>query len=131
MQGECPLSEPEFRRVWSAVSKFDIVIDVNAIRASNAILKYHGLFTLPNVTKLEDRDKERGAARVNLSDDIKTKLKTKNCVEYELHRAFQIKMARLYEEATGETCLFNERPDKLDTCIQREETETLKNSWKL
>lgn len=131
MEGSCPLTEPEFRRVWSAVSMFDIVIDVNAIRASNAILKHHGLFTLPNVTNLKDRQKERGAARVEISETIRQKLLNKTCVEVELHRAFQIKMARLYEEATGEPCLFNSRLDALDTCIQREEAETLKRTWKL
>lgn len=131
MTGSCPLSEPERRRVWSVVSKFDVVIDLNSIRASNVILRHKGLFTLPNVTDLGQRQKERGTVRVNVSDHVKSLLAKKVCVEVELHRAMQLKMARLYEEATGRTCLFDENIPTLDTCILREESQTLKGFWKI
>lgn len=131
MNGSCPLTDLEVRRVWSAVSKFDVVIDTNAIRASNVILKHHQLFTLPHITDLQVRLKERGTVHANISAKVRELLRPKLCVEYQLHRAFQIKMARLYEAASGKVCFFNSRLPTLDTCIQREEAETLKDTWKL
>lgn len=128
--GSCPLTENESRMVWAAVMKFDVVIDVNSFRASNAILKHHGLFGLPEVA-VEDRRKERGAVRVKITAEIRSLLREKVCVEEELHRAFQIKMSRLYEDATGEECLFNAKISKLDSCIVREEAESLGDFWKL
>lgn len=127
--GSCPLTKDEKKLVYAAVSRFDIVIDLNSVRASNAILKHHNLFTLPERTELKDRHKERGAVRVNMTDELLQLLGTKVCVENELHLAFQFKMADLYERATGEKCMFDPEFPTPDTCVTREERETLKDYW--
>lgn len=129
--GTCPMTEDEKRRVFSAVSVYDIVIDANMPDASNKILNYFNVFKLPVINDPADRPKERGTVRINLTDSVRNALKDKTCVEDALHTALQIKMAWLYEQATGETCLFDPRLPTLDTCIQREEKQTLKNYWSL
>lgn len=129
--GTCPLTEDEKRRVFSAVSVYDIVIDANTPNASNKILNHFNLFKLPVLNDPTDRPKERGTVRVNLTEKVRNALKNKTCVEDALHTALQIKMASLYERATGEPCLFDPRLQTLDTCIQREEQHTLENYWSL
>lgn len=105
------------------------MIDANSLKASNAILKHHGLFQLPMIHNVEDRNKERGAVRVNMTEDLLDLVRSRMCVEEQLHRAFQVRMARLYEEATGEECMYEARMPIPDTCIEREERETLKDYW--
>lgn len=107
------------------VGRYHIVIDANVREASNAILKHHGLFQLPN---LEDgkvkRHKDRGAYKLELTEEMKMKLNKQACVEKMLHAAMQTRMASLYEQATGEQCIF-----KNETCIGRMEEEELKSNW--
>lgn len=128
--GACPLSEDEKRDVYSVASRFHVVVDANARLASNVILRRFALFNLPLVN-VEDRDKERGAVRVNMTDDLLNALRNVACVEEHLHRAFQIRMARLYEEASDRECILDPRMPIPDTCIEREERESLKGYWRL
>lgn len=127
--GSCPLSLDEKLDIFAVASRFDVVIDANARTASNIILKHHRLFTLPSVP-IEDRNKERGAVRVNMSKDLLDALRNVVCVEEELHRAFQFRMARLYEDASGNECIFDQSMPKPDTCIEHEERDSLENYWR-
>lgn len=127
--GACPLSRDEQLVVYAVATRFDVIIDANARAASNVILKHHGLFTLPSVA-VEDRNKERGAVRVNMTDDLLSALRNVACVEDELHRALQFRMARLYEDASGKQCIYDQSMPKPDTCIEHEERDSLKNYWR-
>lgn len=129
--GDCPITNDEKKRIYAAVSRFDVVVDMNAVRASNVILKHHNLFSLPVRTVNKERYKERGAARVNMTDELLSLLDSKLCVEKELHMAFQFRMADLYDQATGEKCMIKAEFPKPDSCITREEQESLADYWQL
>lgn len=126
--GECPLDLYQLRDITSLVSTFDIVIDVNVREESNKILKHYNLFQIPEQPDLADRLKEFGAVRANISSEYLDMLRDKACVEFELHRAMQYRMASLYEKATGEKCI---QGDSMNNCITERESEFLKSSWTL
>lgn len=127
--GKCPLSEPEIRHVFDLAMRFDLVIDANLRNESNVILKAAGLFQLPEVADSKDRNKERGAWRMPLPDDIKELLHARSCVEVELHKALQLRMASLYERATGVSCIRHGSRTQFSSCIEDREREVLKDHW--
>lgn len=120
--GSCPLSRADSVLIFTKAARYDIVVDANLRQVSNAILRRHGLFTLPAVTG--ERNKDRGAYKLNLPSDVKDLLRNVVCVETELHRAFQMRMASLYEDATGKPC---KKVPK--NCIEDLEYEALNQSW--
>lgn len=127
--GECPLTYEDRRDIANVASLYDVVIDVNALEESNAILKHFNMFTLPAVSESSDREKHRGAAKLTVPEAMLQKLRSKVCVEEELHRAFQIRMASLYEKITGVSCFVDGHWKKLDNCIMKKERQTLQGSW--
>lgn len=127
--GSCPLNEGEIQDIYSFSSTVDIVIDVNVREESNVILKHFNLFQIPFVEDVSKRPKERGTARVRMSSRHLELLRNVSCVEMELHRALQIRMASLYEMATRKTCITHGVLKNVDSCIARRERQTLKNSW--
>lgn len=125
--GSCPVSIEEMRLIFNLATSFDIVIDANLREESNAILKHFDLFQLPPVADA-DRNKERGAYRLALPDEMKDLLRNVSCVEIELHKALQVRMASLYQQATGETCVQHLPRHTLSSCIEEKEKEILKNN---
>lgn len=128
--GSCPLSEEQIKDIYSFSSTIDIVIDVNIREESNIILNHFNLFQIPSVNDLSKRPKERGTAQVRLPTTHLELLRNVSCVEMEIHRALQTRMASLYEMATGKVCVVHGVLDILDSCIaQRERGGILNNSW--
>lgn len=124
--GYCPLTREEKNEIVLLASRFDLVIDANIPELSNKILKHHGLFQIPQ--KVE-RVNGRGAWNLTLPDKVKDTLWKVSCVERELHRALQIRMASLYEQATGNACIKHARIDQITSCVQTAERAALKDNW--
>lgn len=120
--GSCPLNDHERVLISTLAARYDIVVDANLRDISNTILGYFGLFELPIVKG--ERNKDRGAYKLTLPDDVKQKLRNLTCVEEELHRAFQLRMASLYELASGKKCITAN-----GNCIEKGEYEALKSNW--
>lgn len=129
--GECPLTYEDRRDIANVASFFDIVIDVNALEESNAILKHFNIFTLPTVNDSSQKEKHLGAAKLKLSEKHLTKLRSKVCVEEDLHRAFQVRMASLYQKISGVSCHHDAHWQKIENCIMEKERQTLRGSWTL
>lgn len=124
--GCCPLRMEEKTLIVDAVTKYDLVIDANLPHISNAILKHHGLFQLPVQA---DRVNNRGASTFTLPTQAVHALQNVSCVEQELHKALQMRMASLYEQATGFSCIQHGRPNDLASCVGTEEKEALRENW--
>lgn len=122
----CPLRLPERIDIFNVASQYDLVVDANVPEISNIILRDHGLFQFP-----EDGDpvNVRGAGDMNLSAETLDLIRNVSCVEEELHRAFHMRMASLYEKATGKTCVESGRVEDLKTCLEEEERKNLKHTW--
>lgn len=127
--GTCPLREDEVRDIYSFSATVDIVVDVSLRQESNVILKHFDLFQIPAVDDLAARPKERGTTQAKLPQQHLDMLRNISCVEMELHRALQVRMASLYELASGQLCLTHGVMKKLDSCIARRERQVLTNSW--
>lgn len=129
--GSCPLSKEDMVDIFDISTRYDMVIDATLRTESNIILKHEGLFQLPEVPAVSDREKERGAWRWKLPPDTVELLKRKTCVEVELHKMFQIRMARMYEVATGKPCLRHggDTRASISSCIEDRERELLKDNW--
>lgn len=122
--GKCPLDYGEKIVIASLAQQYHIVIDVNLRNASNDILKHHGLFQLPKLNEGEQRNKDRGAYKLKLPPNVRDAVYQVSCVERTLHAALQVRMASLYERATGEQCIYGNT-----NCIQDMEKEALKSNW--
>lgn len=120
--GSCPLQASDKHAIYNMVMKYDIVIDANLVEESNDILKHNGLFTFPEASS---KLNFRGASGMSLPDDIKDLLRDVSCVEKELHKALQMRMASLYEQATGKSCVKHGRPDKMSSCLADKERVVL------
>lgn len=125
--GSCPVTNEEMRLIFNLATSFDIVIDANLRDESNAILRNFNMFQLPPVADA-NRNKERGAYRLALPNDIKGLLKNISCVEVELHKALQVRMASLYQQATGTSCVQHSPRHTLSSCIEEKEKEVLKDN---
>lgn len=121
--GACPLTQGEKVTIFSMAARYHIVIDANLRHVSNAILKQQSLFTLPHVEG--ERNKDRGAYKLSLPGDIQNTIQHVSCVERVLHRSLQLRMASLYETATGTPCVFQDG----STCIEHLEKEALQSNW--
>lgn len=102
--GSCPMEEVEKRVLVKLVKHYDIVVDMDLREHSNAILKSHDLFQVS-----KERINVRGSRRLVLNDKVKESIKRVSCVEEEMHRLFRLRMASLYEKATGKACLSEQR----------------------
>lgn len=102
--GSCPLRSSDKMAIIAMAARYHIVIDVNLRDISNAILKHHGLFQLP---EREERPNERGAHLLKIPHGMKRTMKRAACVEKQLHEALMHRMASLYEHATGQKCIFD------------------------
>eukprot|EP00177_Eucheuma_denticulatum_P006430 GFKZ01011730.1.p1 GENE.GFKZ01011730.1~~GFKZ01011730.1.p1 ORF type:complete len:331 (-),score=34.68 GFKZ01011730.1:44-964(-) len=103
-EGACPLSEEGRHAVAQLAKTFDVVVDVDLVKQSEAILEHWGLCRLGGI-----HANTRGAADMRVPDDVERRLKEVSCVEEELHRLLRLRMASLYEKATGKNCLLGER----------------------
>lgn len=121
----CPLSVVQEARIFNMVAQYDIVIDANLLDVSNTILRHHNLFQLRPTTRLN----ERGSARVPLNAQLKQLLRDVSCYEHTLHAALQLRMASLYEEATGRPCVVRGRLNKFTSCLADMEKEVLADEW--
>lgn len=102
--GRCPLDEMEKRVLVNMVKHYDIVLDMDLPDESNAILKNYDLFQLS-----KKRLNNRGSEKLVLNKEARLAIKKVSCVEEEMHRLFRLRMASLYEKATGEPCLSEQR----------------------
>lgn len=109
-------------------TKYDVVIDANLVNASNTILNHYGLFKLPR-PEMEVTANVRGTLGLNFSKEVKDMIKSVSCVEDELHRAFHMRMASLYERITGKKCIRHGDINELGSCMQQHEAEFLNKSW--
>lgn len=126
--GNCPLSSQERLDIFDVATKYDVVIDANLVNASNTILEYYGLFQLPK-PEMEVTANVRGTLGLNVSEEVRRMIKSVSCVEDELHRAFHMRMASLYEKITGKKCIRHGDINELGSCMEEHEAEFLKNSW--
>lgn len=124
--GSCPLKMSDRVMIYNMVTKFDFVVDANLVEESNTILRHNGLFTFPEVS---NKVNFRGASGMKLPEDIQQLLRDVACVEFELHKALQMRMASLYEQATGKSCVKHGRPDKMSSCLADKEQIVLKENW--
>lgn len=106
----CPLTEEGRHAVVQLAKTFDVVVDVDLVTHSDAILEHWGLGRLGRV-----RANRRGAENIAVPDDVERRLTNVTCVEDELHRLLRLRMASLYETATGKVCLLGGREPR--TCF--------------
>jgi len=105
VQGTCPMSPSEEHRLVKLVNRYDIVLDVDLIHQSNTILAAHDLFQLSANSTVNSR----GSTMLQLDAEARELLRSKMCVEDELHRLFRFRMASAYEKARGKKCLTDSR----------------------
>lgn len=122
----CPMSSGEKSDIMHQVSKFDVVIDINLMNESNAILKHYSLFTLSNT---DAPINPRGAHNLSLPIHIKDLLYNVSCYERELHHSLLLRMSSLYEVATGAKCLRHGRIASTTSCLHNIERHRLKDTW--
>lgn len=123
----CPLRQSERMDIFNVASQYDLVVDANLPEISNVILKDYGLFQFPEHA---DPVNVRGAGELKLSEETLDLIRNVSCVEDELHRALHLRMASLYEKATGEACVESGRIDDLKTCLDERERANLKqHTW--
>lgn len=126
--GSCPLSHEEMSHIFATATRFDIVVDPNLPQHSNAILQHFNLFSIPHDTpRLNVR--HSSAAVHSLPPDILKLLRNVSCVEVELHKALLLRMASLYELATGRPCIRHGPRLSLTSCLEDEERQVLNSSW--
>lgn len=124
--GSCPLRHEEMMKVWNMAARFDIVVDASLIEESNVILARHRLF---QVSHKGERRNVRGATKLRFPPDIVEALRKVACVEIELHKALLMRMASLYEEATGKPCIRHAPRARLSSCLEDRERELLNDTW--
>lgn len=124
--GSCPLRLEESSHIWATMTRYDFVVDANIPEASNVILKHNGLFQLPISSH---RENPRGAWATSLSEETLEALHNVSCVEREMHKALLLRMASLYERATGKRCITHGRRAALTSCLEDMERERLKDNW--
>lgn len=124
--GNCPLTPEDKDHIDMLVGKYDIVIDANIPDESNTILKYHGLFQLPIQV---ERVNQRGAWNLILPHDLQKVLFDVSCVDRAIHAGLQLRMASLYEQATGLRCVVHGRRGNRSSCIGDAERLALKKNW--
>lgn len=122
----CPISEADRKTMFNLVSKYFIVIDLNLIEESNAILRHHGLFTLPNDTKLVNL---RHSTSFKPPRDIQDLLYNVSCYERAIHDSLQLRMASLYEQVTKTKCIHAGRLANFSSCLAKKEREYLQDTW--
>lgn len=126
LKGTCPLQRSDVVRIFNLASQFDLVVDANIPEESNVILKDHGLFQFPvSITPVN----VRGAGDMKLSEKTLELIQNVSCVEDTLHKALHLRMASLYEKASGKHCIKSARIDDLVTCLDVKERVTLQHSW--
>lgn len=96
----CPLSYGDRRRLEIFVNRYDVVIDVDRKNVSNVVLKSFDLFQLSG--RVENVRGTGSAIFTSLTDQL---LANVSCVETEMHRLFSLRLASLYQRASGERCL--------------------------
>lgn len=129
-RGQCPNTTEDHYILNNLASRYDVVLDVSQVEESNALLALNGLFTLPDVSKGEGEAKnERGSRLASLHPSILTLLREKSCVEMELHRALQRRMATLLDNTSvqiaGSRCYRVVRATRESNCIEDKEAELL------
>lgn len=124
--GSCPIKVLDKTDIYQMVMKYDLVIDANLVEESNIILKHHGLFTFPDKAS---KVNFRGASSLQVPEDIKQLLHNVSCVERELHKALQMRMASLLEKITGKNCVKHGRTHTMTSCIADREKEILGDTW--
>lgn len=131
LRGACPLSWLEKLMIRDAVMRYDIVIDVNLPEESNAILKHFNLFEVKMLSVGEGgRSNDRGTSLTSLQQSTIDRIANASCVEIELHKALQQRMASIYEFATGTGCLPRKGVlSKLSSCLADREKVALGGEW--
>lgn len=126
--GTCPLTHAEMTHIFSTVTRYDIVIDPNLPDESNAILRHLNLFTIPpRAPRLNVR--HSSSAILDLPPDVVSLLRNVSCVEVELHKAMLLRMASLYESATGRPCIRHGPRLLLTSCLEDKERQLLNSTW--
>lgn len=132
MKGACPVGNNEMQKIFNVASLYDIVLDVNLVKESNTILRHYGLFQLPEVSEDMERKMVRGTHQFALNDRLKSLLRSKMCVEDQLHRALHFRMAATYERILrdDESCINHGNIHVLNSCMDERERAILGNhSW--
>lgn len=127
-KGSCPLRRVDTIDIFRLAGQYDLVVDANLPKVSNDILRDHGLFQFPNIA---DEKNVRGAAHLSLSDETKQMIRNVSCVEDALHKALHLRMASLYEKATGKPCIEHGRIEELSSCLLEMEQRSLNSSWRV
>lgn len=125
-KGACPLRHDEKLHIFQLAGRYDLVVDANLPKESNAILRHHKLFTFPDDPFSVN---VRGATRMTISKQTKQLIRDVSCVEDTLHKALHIRMASLYEEATGRSCIQSGRVEDLTSCLDAKERKYLMSDW--
>lgn len=119
------MTTEEEMRIYDMTSQYFVVIDVNLLEESNAILRANGLFQL----NAAGRSNVRGSHLVEITPEIRSLLYNVSCYERVLHKALQMRMASLYERATGKPCIHRGRLAEFTSCLKAVEKRNLGDSW--
>lgn len=132
--GACPLTRMEQTDVLLLAGRFDLVVDASLSNYSNVIMEHYGLFKLQMLSEIEQDEpsvNRRGSILYKPSRNTMELIKNVSCVEVELHRALHVRMASLYEQATGNPCINHGNIDSLSTCLDEMERRLMDPSWVL
>lgn len=99
--GSCPVTGHDEKILLQLVRRYDVIIDLEYLEQSNAILKWKGLFQIPEGI----RKNVRGASKIQLDQEGRRVLKSKTCIEEQLYKLFRMRMGYLYGLATDTDCL--------------------------
>lgn len=72
----------------------------------------------------------RGATECTFSDDVKQLLWNVTCFDRYVHLMLQMRMANLYEIATGQKC-FKRKRSEMFSCLQEREDALLDRTWRV
>lgn len=129
----CPLSKVETRSILEAISRYDIVIDMNLVEATTTILKHFGLF---EIFDSEKRSNNRHSSLTLLDKESLQLLKNVSCVERVIHFGLQMRMASLYSKVSRKSCItagrlpgFQYSKPAVKTCLASAERAALGEEW--
>lgn len=125
--GSCPLSLDMRNQIYDDMSRYDVVVDVNLPTESNKILDHFGLFSLD--VGGGERLNERGTEMSAVGQRARELLRNVSCVEIEMHKALQQRMASLYEMVSKKSCIRSGVVDKLSSCLAPLEKAALGSEW--
>lgn len=125
--GRSALTEHEKHQIFYSAMQFDVVINAQLVAESNVILDHFGLFKLP-AAEHAVRKLVRGAEHLAVPDDVKEMLRFASRVDIQLHRALLVRMASVYEKASGVQCVTHGRMPVLASCLEQRERDILRRA---